>query len=172
MVESYYFIGLTTFVTIWALFSDDIRQAAVTAQEDNVFYVLIMICFGVFVLEVILSSIAVNDYFLGFYFWLDIISTLTILLDVGWIQSALFGSGSGSSLLSGVQLAWAARASKIGSRAARIVRIIRLIRLIRVVKLYKAKEQIIHKEEEMRNHEDKSGHNVVGDHQKSGNNIH
>ena len=139
-------------VTVWALFSDDIRILATNAYHDDVFNVLILICFAVFVLEIIFSSLGINEYFLGFYFWLDFISTLTILLDVGWIQEALFGSGSGNAIVSGVQLARAARASKIGSRAARIVRIIRLIRLIRVVKLYKAKEQIINKEEEMHDH--------------------
>ena len=140
-------------VTIWALFSDDIRVLATNSYHDDVFYILVLFCFSIFVLEIIFSSIGVNEYFLGFYFWLDIISTLTILLDVGWIQEALFGSGSGLAILSGVQLARAARASKIGSRAARIVRIIRLIRLIRVVKLYKAKEQIINKDEEDHEHE-------------------
>ena len=84
-----------------------------------------------------------NDYFLGFYFWLDIVSTLTLLLDVGWISEAIFDTGSSTNVvLSGATIARAARTSKIGSRAARIVRIIRLIRLIRIVKLYKAKEQI------------------------------
>ncbi len=34
MVESWYFIGLTTVVTIWALFSDDIRQLATDASKD------------------------------------------------------------------------------------------------------------------------------------------
>jgi hypothetical protein len=100
---------------MWALFSDDIRILVTNSFHDNVFYILVLFCFGIFVLEIIFSSIGMHEYFLGFYFWLDIISTLTILLDVGWIQDALFGSGSGSAILSGVQLARAARASKIGS---------------------------------------------------------
>jgi hypothetical protein len=61
-----------------------------------------LICFGIFFIEIVLSSFAVTEYFLGFYFWLDIISSLTLLLDVGWIQNIIFGTGSGSSLVSGV----------------------------------------------------------------------
>lgn len=55
------------------------------ATKDNIFYIIILICFGVFTTEIILSSIGIPDYFLGFYFWLDIMSTITLLLDVGWI---------------------------------------------------------------------------------------
>ena len=81
---------------------------------------------------------------MGFYFWLDFISTLTLLLDVGWINDAVFGTGDSQTnvALSGAGIARAARASKIGSRAGRIVRILRLIRLIRIVKLYKASEKM------------------------------
>ena len=93
---------MTTIITVWALFSDDIRQIVTDSSKDTIFYVIILICFGVFTIEIIISSIGQTDYFLGFYFWLDIVSTLTLLLDVGWIQSALFGSGSGSSIVSGV----------------------------------------------------------------------
>ena len=100
-----------------------------------------MICFGIFTVEIILSSFAKNDYLLGFYFWLDIVSTLTLLLDVGWISDAIFGTSSNAdAAISGATLARAARASKIGSRAGRIVRILRLIRLIRIIKLYKTSE--------------------------------
>ncbi len=86
---------------------------------------------------------AKNGYTNSFYFWLDLISTLTLLLDVGWISDAIFGTGSSTnSALSGATIARAARASKIGSKAGRIVRILRLIRLIRIVKFYKATEKL------------------------------
>lgn len=128
-------------ITIYALFADDFRQLVSDINGDNVFYILILICFGIFFIEIVVSSIALPDYFLGFYFWLDVISTLSLLLDVGWINEAIFETGSSTNaVLSGATIARAARTSKIGSRAARIVRIIRLIRLIRIVKLYKAKE--------------------------------
>lgn len=85
IVESWYFITLTTIVTLWALFGDDIRQLCTDSNGDNTFYIIMLVCFGVFVVEIILASIGVPDYFLGFYFWLDIISTLTVLLDIAWI---------------------------------------------------------------------------------------
>ena len=81
---------------------------------------------------------------MGFYFWLDLISTITLLLDVAWISDIIFSTGDSSTnlALSGAGIAWAAWASKIGSRAGRIVWILRLIWLIRIVKLYKASEKM------------------------------
>lgn len=40
-----------------------------------------------FAIELIISCIAVDDYFLNFFFWLDIISLLTILLDIHWFYN-------------------------------------------------------------------------------------
>lgn len=133
----------TTIITVFVLFADDMRQLTADPSTDFIYYIAILACFGVFTVEIILSSIAKPNYIFSFYFWLDIISTLTLLLDVGWVSDAIFGtSGSTTTALSSATIARAARASKIGSRAGRIVRILRLIRLIRIVKLYKATEQI------------------------------
>lgn len=41
-------------------------------------------------LEMIINCIFVPTYFLGFYFWLDILSNLSILLDVIWISDLIF----------------------------------------------------------------------------------
>ena len=49
-----------------------------------------------FTFEIIFSSIAKPKYFNGFFFWLDVISTLSLLLDIGWVTSALFGGGDTS----------------------------------------------------------------------------
>ena len=135
-------ISVTTLITVFVLFADDLRQLTAGPDTDSVYYILILICFGVFIVEIVLSSIAVPNYTYGFYFWLDIISTATLLMEVGWISGAIFGTnGAVNRTLSSVTLARAARASKIGSRAGRIVRILRLIKLIRITKLYKASEQ-------------------------------
>merc|ERR1719456_1739103 len=85
---------------------------------------------GVFILEVICSSIGKEDYLFGFFFWLDLISTASLILDVSLVAEALFGGANNDG-----NAARASRASRAGTRAGRVVRI---IRLIRIVKLYKA----------------------------------
>ena len=44
---------------------------------------MMLACLIFFTLEVILASIAKKDYFVGFYFWLDIIATLSLIPDIG-----------------------------------------------------------------------------------------
>ena len=49
-------------------------------------------CLVFFTLELVLASIAKKDYFLGFYFWLDIISTLSLIPDIGWFWDPIIGA--------------------------------------------------------------------------------
>ena len=76
---------------------------------------------------------------LGFFFWLDLLSTVSLIFDIGWISDGIFGT-SAENAQNAAQLARASRASKVGSRAGRIVR---LVRLIRLVKLYKSAHQVL-----------------------------
>lgn len=131
-----------TVITLYCLFGDDVRQIGFNATSDPVFYVLTIISFFAFSIEIIISCIVQEDYWLGFYFWLDIISTISLVADVGWIMDAIAGvnsaQGSGSNVQQATKLARAGRGARIGTKAARLARIIRLIRLLRIVKLYKS----------------------------------
>jgi len=142
-VESTPVIIFMMIITLWALFGDDIRQVTVDVNGDFGFYVMTLICFGFFAIEIILSVISKPDYRWGFFFWLDVISTISLLIDVGFISQAIIDGGSASqpNTKHAASFAKTARASRIGTRAGRIVRIIRLLRLIRIVKLYKASQQ-------------------------------
>lgn len=116
---------------------------AFNADKDEYFYICSSISFFFFGLEIVLSCIVRDDYWLGFYFWLDIISTISLIADIGWIMSAISGTGTGqasnsSNIQQATKLARAGRGARIGTKAARLARIIRLIRLLRIVKLYKS----------------------------------
>jgi len=144
--------GVTIFmsiITIYALFADDIRQLIDDKSIDDGFYITTLIVLGFFFIELCLLSIAKPGYFCHFFFWLDFISTVSLIFDVGWISEAIFDTDSGAAGVAGAsQLARAGRASRVGTRAGRIVRIIRLVRLIRIVKLYKAAQTTMeHKED-------------------------
>lgn len=53
---------------------------------------MMLACLIFFTLEVILASIAKKDYFIGFYFWLDIIATLSLIPDIGWFWDPIIGA--------------------------------------------------------------------------------
>lgn len=140
-----------SFVTIFALFADDVKTLGFVKSEDNTFSSLIVICLLLFLLELLLSFFYKPNYKWSFYFWLDLIATLSLLTDIGWIWDSLIGVSNSSS--SSKQLQNAGKASRAGTRTSRVLRIIRLIRLIRIVKLYKnaqiAKEQVEEDDEEI-----------------------
>lgn len=84
----------------------------------------------VFILEIILSSIAMrgrDPYFAGFYFWLDILATLSLVVDQPWFPSS-FRTTSGSA---GETL-----------NLLRLVRVTRMVRLVRIVRLMKAMKRL------------------------------
>jgi len=119
-------------------------------QADIIFNWLTIVAIVIFTTEVVLSSIGKKGYFGEFFFWLDIIATATLPLDITWIYEAIFisedsvGEGDQTSSLR------ASRASRAGSRAGRVVRLIRLIRLIRIMKLYKMHLEKQRKKEELK----------------------
>lgn len=120
-----------TLITVYSLFFDDIRALSLTPDKDNICYGITAGCMFCFILEIILAAIAKEDYFLTFFFWLDVVSTLSMIPDIGWIWKAMTGGNQGAA--NAGQLAKTSRASRV----TRVIRIIRLIRLIRIVKLYK-----------------------------------
>jgi hypothetical protein len=91
--------------TVWALFSDDIRLAATMQDADEGFMIVISIAFFLFFAELIAASYYKEGYLIlpsftpvpgesfcdkvkrvtnlgSFYFWLDIIATLSLIFEV------------------------------------------------------------------------------------------
>lgn len=139
-----------TIVTIYALFGDDIRLAFFTKEADDVFFAMTFVSMILFFVELVLSSIAKEDYFNSFYFWLDLVSTISLITDIGWIWDEIIGTTDyqASSAEQASSLARAGRGARIGTKAGRITRVIRLIRLIRIVKLYKSANTAMNKQED------------------------
>ena len=130
-------------LTIYALFGDDIRLAATAQPADDVFFSLSTICLSFFLLELFLASIVKSKYRFSFYFYLDLISCISMVTDIGWLWMMIIGDGSGKggNLAKSSQIARAARASRAGTRAGRIIRVVRVARLIRMVRLYKIAQE-------------------------------
>jgi hypothetical protein len=120
-----------TLLTFYALFFDDIRILSFHRDYDDIFYGITAAGIIIFFIEVILCSYAKPDYPFHFFFYLDIISTLSMVPDCGWIWELVINNGIQSK--GATDLAKASRAGRV----TRVIRVIRLIRLIRIVKLYK-----------------------------------
>lgn len=120
-------------ITVYSLFYSDINMIVSTAYTDDKVWTTTAVCCAMFFLEIILASICKEDYFLTFFFWLDLISTISMLTDIGWVWNAMTDTGGSGAAGNAATLAKTSRAGRV----TRVIRIIRLIRLIRIVKLYK-----------------------------------
>lgn len=156
-----------TFVTMYALYGDDIRILIVDASKDDVFTIFSSISFFLFLAEILVQCVCRQNYMrianvgvllstLGranttrerlkalrtgmaigsFYFWLDLLATVSMTLEIPWMALSPLQDNPGSNN-NNLENARAGKASKAGAKAARILRIVRMVRLVRLVKLYK-----------------------------------
>ena len=121
-----------TLITIYALYFDDIRMITLPKNTDDIFFGITLFGMIAFTLEIFIASYSKNDYLYSFFFWLDVVSTVSMIPDCGWIWDPMIGDASANAD-DATSLAKSSRASRV----IRVIRIIRLIRLIRIVKLYK-----------------------------------
>lgn len=123
--------------TLYTLFSDDLKEILFSPKASLVFDILVYVCMGFFALEIVLSLINDKSYFLSFYFYLDIVSTLSMILDLSYFsQTSLDSVSSINNILR------SAKTAKIGSRAGRIVRMFRIVGVFRLSKIFKEAEKV------------------------------
>ena len=79
-------------VTVYALLGDDLRLIYAPKTLDNTFTILTTISLILFIIELILASFGYQDYLFSFFFWLDLVSSLSLITDIEPIMSWLFGS--------------------------------------------------------------------------------
>ena len=84
-------------VTIYALIGDDIRILAFNKDHDDVFLALNIVALSLFLIELLFSSIGINDYFGSFFFWLDLLSTLSIVTDIEPLWAVIVSIGPSDS---------------------------------------------------------------------------
>ena len=95
-----------------------------STQADPIFDACTVLALVIFAIDLFVSSLGKDDYYLSFFFYLDLVATLSLILDITTVAAWIAGAGGDSTVSDGTQ-------------AAKILRILRLIRLIRIVKLYK-----------------------------------
>ena len=97
------------FMTFYVLFIDDIRALTINPAYDLEIDVSLFLCIGVFIIEILLNMLVNVEYRWNFFFWIDVISTLTILLDTQYFTNLVF-----TGLANSAQIARGSRISRIG----------------------------------------------------------
>lgn len=87
-----------------------------------------------FVIEIILSFNGKANYVCSFVFWMDMVSTFSLIFDLPWIENEISIGYRAEETLS---LTRAVRASRVGTKIARLAKIFRWIKLTRISRAFK-----------------------------------
>lgn len=129
------YIAFMTIVTLYVLFVDDFRVLVLPKKIDDIFMSLNCISLALFIVEIVLNSVSIKGYFLQFYFWLDLIATISLVSDITWIWYPIVGINDNMEKAFDETGKFNANllitnSSSAASRVSRIMKIIRLVRLI------------------------------------------
>lgn len=80
---------IMTIVVIFSLFGDDIRVWATPKAADPYFYAGFLLSFVMFTVEILIKTVVDEEHKYSFFFWLDIIATLSLILDIPWFIDPL-----------------------------------------------------------------------------------
>jgi hypothetical protein len=124
-------------VTLFALFGDDFRLWFTTMKADVYIDAALIFSLIAFTVEILVNSCVVDDFKYSFFFWLDIIATVSICVDVTLISNlivSMFGvDPETKDAIVGDRASQESGSNKI----EKLIKALRLIRLIRIIKLYK-----------------------------------
>jgi hypothetical protein len=81
-LDSAFIQTFMTTVTLYALLGDDFRVMYANPQFDDTFTNLTIASLFFFSIELILSCFGIDGYFNSFFFYLDLVSTASIIADI------------------------------------------------------------------------------------------
>jgi len=84
-------ISFITLITIYALFIDDVRVIVFPMSNDFYVYASIIFIMAVYIIDIVISSIAKTEYIFSFFFWMDIVCFISLIPDCGWIWNLIIG---------------------------------------------------------------------------------
>eukprot|EP00929_Paragymnodinium_shiwhaense_P055346 TRINITY_DN27732_c0_g2_i1.p1 TRINITY_DN27732_c0_g2~~TRINITY_DN27732_c0_g2_i1.p1 ORF type:complete len:870 (+),score=176.97 TRINITY_DN27732_c0_g2_i1:76-2685(+) len=119
------FQSMMAVALLLALFLPYVWAIADIQDDPGLFVLDLLMCiiFFLFVAEAIVRSIAEKSYPLSYFFWMDVIGTLSMLFEISWIAGA--DSNADTVFMR------TARTAKLGARAGRLVKLSSLMQLIR-----------------------------------------
>ena len=141
LVNNHTYKLISMFISIGALYTRDIVYAMIPKSGDfwALDIILSIIFFWLF-LELLLYSLTHSNYCFTFFFWLDLVGTASILIDIPWIMIGIGLNNNIFLIVKGGRMGRAARGA--GSvRFIKLIKMIRMIKLFRIVQLFRKKKQ-------------------------------
>ena len=143
---------LLMYMTLFVLFGDNIKLLAAPKELDAGFEIANSICMFFFIVEFLAntwvktqieswSPFRFKGYLFTFFWYLDIISIVSMWFDISWIANPM-GMGNIANQVGGQN----ANLTKAG----RVARLVRLVRLVRLYKIAMDKRQKMKEDREIR----------------------
>eukprot|EP00981_Chlorochromonas_danica_P011321 scaffold3873_cov177-Ochromonas_danica.AAC.1 len=104
-------------------------------SHNTALYSVLLSILVLFAIEMVILCFVQDGYFPNFYFWLDLIGTISVIFDIGWITHTFLPNGTS---LAQTSLVRSTRAAKLGARYGRILRLLRLLRFLKFMPCFKA----------------------------------
>ena len=122
-----FFVGIAT---IYAIIGLEVFEASFGSSRFLGLGICTFLSFLLFLFEIVSSSLCIEHYTFSFFWWLDVVGTLSLIPDVPFIWPDTMS-------LDGLALARAGRVARTGTRAIRVVRFFRILRLLRLFRIVK-----------------------------------
>ena len=122
-------------IIIFILLENDLKCILTKKSADLIFSILVIIAIIYYIIEITLFSIMLEEYFLSYFFWLNILSIIVTIFDLHWIFNAILDSVGGGDAKNTPEEYAKIKWAKI-QVSKRIIKIIKIIQIVRIVKLY------------------------------------
>jgi len=93
VLDSRWWLCAMALMTLYVVFGEELKLAAFPPSADIGLEALTIVCLGVFLAEIALSSAARPHFFLSFYFWVDLVATLSLFVEFPMIRRQVLGQG-------------------------------------------------------------------------------
>jgi len=126
-------------VTIFALVGAEAKQGLLSKEADLWFNIALTLSLVLFSVEILVNSCVVDEFKYSFFFWLDIVATLSLIPDIDFLLDFLqivLGSARDNQKEDVSPGEIVIQGNDLG-KLTKIVKSLRLIRLVRIIKLYK-----------------------------------
>lgn len=80
-----------TVITFVVLYADDIRVLAIDKAHDEGYYYFMLSCFFLFFIEIVLLSLSRSGYIFSFFFWMDLLSTFSTVMEIPLVMNDILG---------------------------------------------------------------------------------
>ena len=89
-LQNKWVIFIITIFTFYALYADDVRLLATSKTADPTFSTLTIIVILTFFIEIVLHFYSKKVYRWSLFFFLDVISTISLIFDIPLVSEAIF----------------------------------------------------------------------------------